>query len=83
LEKNSKKRPANFQTTNSILKKSKYAKKPESSGTKALFTEEQVSVMMGKVMASIKEKYGGKKKPKRQVQFSDSDSDSDSIDKKN
>jgi hypothetical protein len=54
----------------------------------SLFTEEQVSVMMDKVMASMKEKYGGKKKPKRQVQFSrepsDSgrDSDSDSSHKK-
>jgi hypothetical protein len=87
LDKNAKKRPASFQTTNSILKKSKYAKKSPSSKTEAFFTEEQVSVMMGKVMASMKEKYGGKKKPKRQVQFSepsdsDSDSDSDSNDKK-
>jgi hypothetical protein len=89
LDKNAKKRPANFQTTNSILKKSKYAKKSPSSKTEAFFTEEQVSVMMGTVMASIKEKYGSKKKPKCQVQFrepsdsdSNSDSDSDSIDKK-
>jgi hypothetical protein len=85
LDKNAKKRPANFQTTNSILKKLKYAKKSPSSKTEAFFTEEQVSVMMGKVMASMKEKYSSKKKPKRQVQFrepSDSDSDSDSIDKK-
>jgi hypothetical protein len=83
LEKNAKKRPASFQTTNSILKKSKHANKSPSSKTKAFFTEEQVSVMMGQVMASMKEKYGGNKKPKRQVQFSDSsDSDSDSIDKK-
>jgi hypothetical protein len=51
--------------------------------TAALFTEEQVSVMMKKVMASMKERYGKKKKPKRQVQFEDehSSSDSDSDDK--
>jgi hypothetical protein len=60
----------------------KYAKMPAS---KALFTEEQVSLMMGKVMALMKEKYGGKKNAKREVHFSDtdygSDSDSDSSDK--
>ena len=92
LEKNAKKRPANFQSTNSILKKSKYAKKTaESSATQAIFTEEQVSVMMGQVMASMKKKYGGTKKAKRQVHFSDasdvasdsdSESDSSSVDKK-
>jgi hypothetical protein len=88
LDKNAKKRPASFQTTNSILKKSKYAKKSPSSKTEAFFTEEQVSFMMGTVMASMKEKYGSKKKPKRLVQFSEpssessySDSDSDSNDK--
>jgi hypothetical protein len=87
-EKNAKKRPANVQTTNSILKKSKYAKKTSGSSAEALFTEEQVSVMMEQVMASMREKYGGKKKPKHQVHFSkssdsssDSDSDSDSDNK--
>jgi hypothetical protein len=55
LDKNAKKRPTNFQTTNSILKKSKYAKKPTTSNTKSFFTEEQVSVMMGQVMASADE----------------------------
>jgi hypothetical protein len=34
--------------------------------------------MMKKVMASVKEKYGDKKKPKRQVQFEDDDSSSNS-----
>jgi hypothetical protein len=85
LDKNAKKRPASFQTTNSILKKSKYAKKKSGSSTEAHFTEEQVSVMMGQVMASMKEKYGGNKKTKHQVHLSDSDSNSDSDrnDKKN
>jgi hypothetical protein len=78
LDKNAKKRPASFQTTNSILKKSKYAKKTSGSSTEAHFTEKQVSVMIGQVMASMKEKYGGNKKQKRQVHFSDSDSDSNS-----
>jgi putative transposon-encoded protein len=50
LDKNAKKHPAGFQTTNSILKKLKYAKKSPSSKTEAFFTEEQVSVMMGKVV---------------------------------
>jgi hypothetical protein len=34
--------------------------------------------MMKKVMASVKEKYGNKKKPKRQVQFEDDNSSSSS-----
>jgi hypothetical protein len=79
-EKNAKKRPANVQTTNSILKKSKYAMKTSGSSAEALFTDEQVSVMMEQVMASMRETYGSKKKPKRQVHFSkSSDSSSDSI----
>jgi ABC-type Zn2+ transport system substrate-binding protein/surface adhesin len=69
LDKNAKKRPASFQTTNSILKKSKYAKKKSGSSTEAHFTEEQVSVMMGQVMASMKEKYGGNKKTKTSGAF--------------
>jgi hypothetical protein len=58
-------------------------KKPKATNTAnatALFTEEQMSVMMKKVMASMKEKYGDQKKPKRQVHYessSDSDNDSD------
>jgi hypothetical protein len=38
--------------------------------TTALITDEQVSVMMKKVMASLKEKDGNNKKTKRQVHFS-------------
>jgi hypothetical protein len=77
-EKNAKKHEAASQSANPILKKSKYATMTSSATTAALFTEEQVSVMMKNVMASLKEKYGGDKKPKRQVHFSDIDSDSDS-----
>jgi hypothetical protein len=40
----------------------KYAKKPTTSNTGSFFTEEQVSVMMGQVMASMKEKYGSNEK---------------------
>jgi hypothetical protein len=76
--KNAKKREAASQSANPILKKSKYATTTSSATTAALFTEEQVSVMMKNVMSSLKEKYGGDKKPKRQVHFSDIDSDSDS-----
>jgi hypothetical protein len=58
-------------------------KKPKATNTAnatALFTEEQMSVMMKKVMASMKEKYGDQRKPKHQVHYessSDSDNDSD------
>jgi hypothetical protein len=78
LEKHAKKREAASQSANPILKKSKYATTTASASTASLFTDEQVSVMMKKVMASLKEKYGNKKKTKRQVHFSDSASDSDS-----
>jgi hypothetical protein len=61
----------------------KYATTTASASTAALFTTEQVSVMMKKVMASLKEKYGSNKKTKRQVHFSDSDSDSSSDKKAN
>jgi hypothetical protein len=77
-EKNAKNREAASQSANPILKKSKYSTTTSSATTAALFTEEQVSVMMKNVMASLKEKYGGDKKPKQQVHFSDSDSDSNS-----
>jgi hypothetical protein len=76
--KNAKKHEAASQSANPILKKSKYATTTSSANTAALFTEEQVSVMMKNVMSSLKEKYGGDKKPKQQVHFSDIDSDSDS-----
>jgi hypothetical protein len=78
LEKNAKKRPANFDMAKAIKKK-----KPKATNTAnamALFTEEQMSVMMKKVMASMKEKYGDQKKQKGQVHYessSDSDNDSD------
>jgi hypothetical protein len=67
LDKNAKKRPANYRTANAIRKKPKVAAAASSTNTAALFTEEQVSVMMKRVMASMKDKYGHKKKPKRQV----------------
>jgi hypothetical protein len=59
LEKNAKKRPANFDMAKAIKKK-----KPKATNTAnatALFTEEQMSVMMKKVMASMKEKFGDQK----------------------
>jgi hypothetical protein len=63
-EKNAKKHEAASQSANPILKKLKYATTTSSATTAALFTEEQVSVMMKNVMASLKDKYGGNKKPK-------------------
>jgi hypothetical protein len=51
LEKNAKKRLANYRTANAIAKKPKVAVTTGSPSTAALFTEEQLSVMMKKVMA--------------------------------
>jgi hypothetical protein len=62
LDKNAKKRPANFQPANTNSTKKLKTEKALVTGTEPLFTEEQMSVMMKKVMASIKEKYGGSKK---------------------
>jgi hypothetical protein len=62
LEKNAKKREATSQSAYPILKKSKYATTTASASTAALFTDEQVLVMMKKVMASLKMKYGNNKK---------------------
>jgi transposase InsO family protein len=78
LEKNANKRPANFQTANPVAKKKPKTQQTLTTGTEPLFTEEQVSVMMKKVMASVKEKYGGSKKIKRKVHYEDSDSGSGS-----
>jgi hypothetical protein len=61
------KRPANYRAANAIAKKPKLAAATGSANIAALLTEEQLSVMMKKVMSSVKEKYGAKKKPKRQV----------------
>jgi hypothetical protein len=81
LDKNAKKRPANYCTANAIRKKPKVATNSSSKDTAALFTDKQVSGMIKRVMASMKSKYGQEKKPKRQVRFeketSSSDSDSD------
>jgi hypothetical protein len=82
LEKNAKKRPANYRVANTVAKKQKVAAATSSASTAALFTEEQLSVMMKKVMSSMKEKYGNRKKPKCQVQFEESSSSSDSDNKK-
>jgi hypothetical protein len=70
LEKHEKKREAASQLANPILTKLKYATMTTSAITTALITDEQVSVMMKKVMASLKEKDGNNKKTKRQVHFS-------------
>jgi hypothetical protein len=67
LEKNAKKRPANFDMAKKIKKKK--PKVTNTANTTALLTEEQMSVMMKKVMASMKEKYGDQRKPKRQVHY--------------
>jgi hypothetical protein len=86
LEKNAKKRPANFDMAKAIKKKK--PKKMNTADAAALFTEEQVSVTMKNVMASMKEKYGDKKTPKHQVHYesssnSNNDSDKHSSDKLN
>jgi hypothetical protein len=58
LEKSAKKHLANYRVANAIAKKPKTAAATDSANTAALFTEEQLSVMMKKVMSSVKEKYG-------------------------
>jgi hypothetical protein len=64
LEKNAKKRPANYHTANAIAKKPKVAAATSSANTAALCTEEQLLVMMKKVISSMKENNGNKKKAK-------------------
>jgi hypothetical protein len=83
LEKNAKKRPANYRAANAIAKKPKVAAATSLASTAELFTEEQLSVMMKKVMSSMKEKYGNKRKPKHLVRFEEDSSSSDSDDKNN
>jgi hypothetical protein len=78
LDKNAKKQPANFQPANTNSTTKLKTEKALVTGTEPLFTEEQMSVMMKKVMASIKDKYGGSKKIKRQVHYKESASASDS-----